>query len=101
MGIKADQRHVDMILRELGCLGIDAGVRGKYLPSVKMTAAELGQVAATAALTGEKVRKYRSLVMRIAYGLPEPSKGRPLGVREAVVGGALQGLVRRRVGDLP
>eukprot|EP00971_Amphidinium_carterae_P246349 4892931-Amphidinium_carterae.2 len=64
MEIEADQRHVDMILRELG---IDAGVRGKYLPSVKMTAVERGQVAATAALTGEKVWKYRSFVMRIAY----------------------------------
>eukprot|EP00971_Amphidinium_carterae_P277150 5499766-Amphidinium_carterae.4 len=60
--MEADQRHVDMILK---VLGIDAGVRGKDLPSVKMSAAEPAQVAATA-LTGEKVRKYRSLVMRIA-----------------------------------
>eukprot|EP00971_Amphidinium_carterae_P201460 3997400-Amphidinium_carterae.2 len=57
---------LDFGLLNLRKLGIDAGVRGKYLPSVKMTAAELGPAAATAALTGEKVRKYRSLVMRIA-----------------------------------
>eukprot|EP00971_Amphidinium_carterae_P194676 3863151-Amphidinium_carterae.1 len=64
MEIEADQRHADVILRELG---IDAEVRGKELPSVKMAAAELGQVAAPAALAGETVRKYRSLVMRSAY----------------------------------
>eukprot|EP00971_Amphidinium_carterae_P246773 4901143-Amphidinium_carterae.1 len=64
MEIEADQRHVSMILKELG---IDAGFRGKDQLSVKMTAAELSQVAATAALTGERVRQYRSLAMRIAY----------------------------------
>eukprot|EP00971_Amphidinium_carterae_P262138 5199547-Amphidinium_carterae.1 len=56
MEIEADQRHVDMILKELG---VDAGVKGKDLPSVKMSAAELGQVAATPALTGEKGRPVR------------------------------------------
>eukprot|EP00971_Amphidinium_carterae_P060562 1198562-Amphidinium_carterae.1 len=63
MEIETNQGHVSMILKELG---IDAGVKGKDLPSVKMTAVELGQVAATAALTGEKVWQYQSLLMRIA-----------------------------------
>eukprot|EP00971_Amphidinium_carterae_P089022 1762091-Amphidinium_carterae.1 len=64
MEIEADQRHVGMILRELG---LEPGSRGKDVPVVEMTAAELSQVAATAALTGSRVKHYRSLVMRIAY----------------------------------
>eukprot|EP00971_Amphidinium_carterae_P302899 6018315-Amphidinium_carterae.1 len=62
MEIEADQRHVSMILKELG---MDAGFRGKDQPSVKWTAAELLQAAGTPALKGERVRQYRSIVMRI------------------------------------
>eukprot|EP00971_Amphidinium_carterae_P064556 1279022-Amphidinium_carterae.1 len=47
MEIESDQRHVGMIVRELG---LEPGSRGKDVPSIKMTIAELNQVAATAAL---------------------------------------------------
>eukprot|EP00971_Amphidinium_carterae_P254640 5055152-Amphidinium_carterae.1 len=62
--IDCDQRHIAMIWKELE---LETGAEGKDLPSVKLSAVELGQIAATAAMTPERVRKYRSLVMRIAY----------------------------------
>eukprot|EP00971_Amphidinium_carterae_P023795 469065-Amphidinium_carterae.1 len=42
-------------------LGLEAGFGGKDLPSVKQTATELSQVAVSAAMIPDRVRKYRSL----------------------------------------
>eukprot|EP00971_Amphidinium_carterae_P025457 502466-Amphidinium_carterae.1 len=64
MEIECDQRHIAMMWKELE---LETGAKGKDLPSVKLSAVELGQIAATAAMTPDRVRKYRSLVMRIAY----------------------------------
>eukprot|EP00971_Amphidinium_carterae_P135940 2693676-Amphidinium_carterae.1 len=65
MEIEADQRHVTMVLRELG---LDAGhCKGKDLANVKLTAQESEEIDKTPVLLGDRAKQYRSLVMRIAY----------------------------------
>eukprot|EP00971_Amphidinium_carterae_P216949 4306758-Amphidinium_carterae.1 len=64
MEIATDQRHIAMIWKELG---LDERSSSKDLPSVKLLASELNQLAESSAMSGERIRQYRSLVMRIVY----------------------------------
>eukprot|EP00971_Amphidinium_carterae_P223330 4431329-Amphidinium_carterae.1 len=65
MEIEADQRHVNMVLRELG---LDtSNCKGKDLANVKLTAQELEEIEKTPVLLGDRAKQYRSLAMRIAY----------------------------------
>ena len=62
--IEADARHAEILLREFG---FDHKTKGVDVPEDKMTQADLIEAETQEMLDDEQTKKFRSMVMRLAY----------------------------------